>query len=179
MHCLNVRTVLYDFITYCELFHADIRSKIDKDAASSAMGLVTRNLWIEAYLRDVDYRGYNRDVLRNRRLRDLQNLGRCHTIPENAVQIMLRETQHMPWNHSKAWLFGNHIQHQGVATLRIILDDGFSSLEERDRAIEEFEGLTAGTEIGEQGGNDLEPHPRVRWTSLKEDLRPIAGWYLR
>lgn len=67
MHCLNVRTVLYDFITYCELFHADIRSRIDKDAASSAMGLVTRNLWIEAYLRDVDYRGYNRDVLRNRR----------------------------------------------------------------------------------------------------------------
>ena len=140
------------------------------------MGLSTRNLWIENCLRDVDYKGYNREVLRNRRLRDLQNLGVCHTIPENVVLMMLRRTQHMSWNHSKAWLFGNHIQHQGVATLRIILNDGFGSLEERDRAIGEFEGLTVPTENGEQDGNDLRPHP---WVTLKEDLRPIAGWYLR
>ncbi len=176
MHCLDVRTVLYDFITYCELFHADIRSKIDIDAAPSALGLRIRDLWIENCLRDVDYKGYNREVLRNRRLRDLQNLGRCHTVPEQALLIMVQETQHRPWNHSKSWAFGNYIQHQGVATLKIILNDDFSSSEERDRVIEDFEGLTAPTEDGEQGGNDMRSR---QWVSLKEDLIPIAGWYLR
>lgn len=167
---------MYDFVTYCELFHADIRSKIDKDAESSAIGHPTRNLWIENCLRDVDYKGYNREVLRNRRLRDLQNLEVCHTIPEDAFHIILEESRHMPWAHSKDWLFANHMQHQGVVTLRIILNGGFGSKEERDRAIEEFEGFTAPTENGEQGGNDLRLDP---WVTLREDLRPIAVYYLR
>jgi len=177
-HCLNITTALYDFVTYCELFHHDIRSKIDRDASVSAMGPATRELWIENCLRDVDYKGFRRSVLRNRRLRDLVNLSQCHSLPEHASHIVLRATTPTSWNYSKSWLFGNFMQHQGLATLKILLDDGFSSIEERDRTIGDYESLTSPTENEGRAIYRFSFHPNVKWDSLHGDWYPLSRRYL-
>lgn len=179
-HCLDIETVLYDFVTYCELFHYDIASKIDADSAPKAMGRDMRMYWIQGCLRDVDYKGHKREVLRNRRLRDLCNLYSCHTIFHEMLWRLPCEIMGdlVTWPPEIGRPFANHMMHQGLTTLKLVLQGGFNDLEERPQAIEDFEN-----KIGLENIDDPDlawnlPHPDVNWSSLQDDLLPLARAYL-
>ena len=185
-HCLDFTTALYDFVTYCELFHHDVVSWLYKDSAINPLGLLMRLHWISRCLPDGTYKNHRSPVPKRRRLRDLTNLCECGGLDMRTIDLfsdMVRncDPTRIPLTRPKFNLFSNFLQHQGWSTLRMVLCGGFSDIEERTRCINAMESISAldADDDNLKESDHLEIYhdvldPGAKWDSVWWDMCVLA-----
>ena len=179
-HCLDVTTALYDYVTYCELFHHDVASKVYDESAELLLGRDIRLQWVSKCLCDVTYKGSRRSVARNRRLRNLFNIyqGPYHRI-EAKIPLMRMAMSNtvlgsaIAWHGIKFSLYSQLMQHRGLDTLKMLLNEGFSTPEIRHDITSELMAFL-NNDKDDQAMKDQALHARDDWHSLACDLATVG-----
>ena len=181
-HCLDFTTALYDFIIYCELFYHDVASILYDDSTRLALGRSMRFHWIHNCLRDVDYHGCRRSVLRNRRLRDLENLFSCPDLAvvekfcDTMMDLIPNLTLNEEWlrrDHQNLHALCNLMRHRGWITLCMILHNGFCSHEQQRMASNMLATLIETDRVSTRQ-SDPTFRQTIQWFSIIDDLGTAA-----